>query len=355
MSKCELEVLFDRDDRTYRPGEPVRGEVVVVTDEDVRCSGLTVELLWQTHGAGNTDRTVLDTLALAPEPWNPGLRYRYPFSFTAPGRPLTYHGHFLNVDHCVAARADLPWALDPKASEEYLLVPGPDSHREHLASPVDFTVAAAGSSGPVAKVIGWLLLPVLLVLVVALLLMILPLVLVIGGVVLLRRVIAERRLGRVTVEVSGPEVGPPTEPGVAKSVASRLGVIARPFTPRAITPGGELRFQVRFQPRTAVDVDRVTVRLVGTEECRSGSGTNAKTHTHTLCEETSLLAEGVSFIPGVPMELTGVLPVPALEAYSFRAHNNALKWKLEVAIEIPSWPDWKRDHPLLLVPCPEAQ
>jgi hypothetical protein len=47
--------------------------------------------------------------------------------------------------------------------------------------------------------------------------------------------------------------------------------------------------------------------------------------------------------------------VPALEAYSFRAHNNALKWKLEVAIEIPSWPDWKRDHPLLLVPCPEAQ
>jgi len=355
MSKCELEVVFDRDDRTYRPGEPVRGEVVVVTDQDVSCKGLTVELLWQTHGAGNTDRTVLETLALAPGPWSPGLRHRYPFSFTAPGRPLTYHGHFLNVDHCVAARADLPWALDPKVCEEYLLLPGPESYREHLATPVDFTVTPSATSGAAAKAIGWLLLPVFLVLLAALLVMVLPLVLVIGGVVLLRRWFAERRLGRVSVEVNGPEVGQPAEPGVAKSVASRLGVIARPFTPRAITPGGEVRFQVRFQPRTAVDVDRVVVRLAGTEECRSGSGTNAKTHTHTLCEETSVLAEGVSFIPGVPMELTGVLPVPDLEAYSFRAHNNALRWKLVVEIQVPRWPDWKRDHPLAMVPGPEAR
>ena len=56
MSNCELEVRFDRDDRTYRPGDPVRGEVVAVTDEDVSCKGLSIELLWQTHGAGNTDR-----------------------------------------------------------------------------------------------------------------------------------------------------------------------------------------------------------------------------------------------------------------------------------------------------------
>lgn len=351
MSKCELEVLFDRADRTYRPGEPVRGEVVVVTDEDVSCKGLTVELLWQTHGAGNTDRTVLDTLALEAQRWSPGLRYRYPFAFTAPSRPLTYHGHFLNVDHYVAARADLPWAVDPKVGEEYLLVAGPDSHRDHLATPVDFTTTVSATSGPVAKLIGWVLLPVFLVLLAALLVMVLPLVLVIGGVVLLRRFIAERRLGRVTVEVSGPEVAPP-HAGVAKNVVLRVS--ARTPTPRAITPGGEVRFQVRFQPRTAVDVDRVSVRLACTEECRSGSGTNAKTHTHTLCEERSVLAEGVSLIPGGPMELTGVLPVPDLPAYSFRAHNNTLKWTLEVWIEVPRWPDWKRDHPLAMIPGPET-
>lgn len=353
MSTCELEVRFDRDDRTYRPGDPVRGEVVAVTDEDVSCKGLSIELLWQTHGAGNTDRTVLETVAVEAQQWSPGLRYRFPFAFTAPDRPLTYHGHFLNVDHCVAARADLPWARDAKVSEEYLLAPGPASHRDHLASPVDFTVTPAGASGPVAKVIGWLLLPILLVLVAALLLMILPLVLVIGGVVLLRRFIAERRLGRVTVEVSAPEVAP-TPTSATKSVVTRMSARARPPALRAITPGDGVRFRVLFQPRTRVDVDRVSVRLVGVEECRSGSGTNSKTHTHILCEETTVLAEGVSYIPGVPMELAGELPVPDLPAYSFRAHSNSLKWKLEVIIEVPRWPDWKRDHPLALIPGPDA-
>jgi hypothetical protein len=352
MSKCELEIRFDRDDRTYQPGDPVRGEVVAITDEDVSCNGLSIELLWQTHGAGNTDRTVLDTIAVEAQQWSPGLRYRFPFAFSAPDRPLTYHGHFLNVDHCVAARADLPWARDAKVSEEYLLAPGPASHRDHLASPVDFTVTPAGTSGPVAKVIGWLLLPILLVLVVALLLMILPLVLVIGGVVLLRRFIAERRLGRVTVEVSAPEVAPP-RPGGAAGLSAKATSRWQPPAPRAVTPGSAVRFRVRFQPRTQTVVDRVSVRLVGAEECRSGSGTNAKTHTHTVCEETTVLAEGMSFLGGAPVELAGELPLPDLPAYSFRAHSNALKWKLEVSIEVPNWPDWKREHPLALIPGPE--
>jgi hypothetical protein len=349
MSKCDLQVQFDREDRTYHPGEAVRGEVVVTTDQEVSCRGLAVELLWQTHGAGNTDRQILDRLLLEPQTWSPGRPFRYPFSFTAPSTPLTYHGHFLNVDHSVAARADLPWAVDAKAREEYLLRPGPTSRADHLAATVDFTRAPAGTSGPVAKTIGWLLLPIVLVLLAALLVVLLPIVLVVGGVILARRRLAERRLGPVTVHPSAEAVGLPATGG-PMAIAGRFGARSRPDTVYAISPGEPLRFSVRFQPRSRVDVDRVTARLVATEKCTSGSGTNSKTHTQTLCDAQAILAEGLPGMAGIPVELSGELQVPDLEAYSFRAASNALTWNLEVKVEVPRWPDWVRATPLALVP-----
>ena len=349
MCACELEVRFDREGRSYRPGEAVRGEVVVTADQDVSCRGLAIELLWQTHGAGNKDQMVLDQIVLEAQQWSPGHPYRYPFAFTAPATPLTYHGHFLNVDHYVAARADLPMAIDAKASEEYLLLPGASSRRDYLAAVVDFTQSQPAKSGLVAKAIGWFLLPVILGLLAVLLMALLPILFAVGIVVVVRRWLAERRLGRVTVGVNAPEVGSSASPG-AMSVVGRFGSWLRGDRIHGISPGEPVRFNVRFQPRTQVDVDRVSARLVGAEECRSGSGTDAKRHTRALCDEQVVLAQGLACFPGAPVDLAGELGVPDIEAYSFRSQDNALKWRLEVKIESPRWPDWSRDTTLALVP-----
>ncbi|MEW6364975.1 MAG: hypothetical protein AB1714_10085 [Acidobacteriota bacterium] len=349
MCACQLEVCFDREGRSYRPGETIRGEVVVTSNKEVSCRGLEIELLWQTHGAGNKDRTVLDHIALGPQRWSPGSPWHYTFSFAAPVKPLTYHGHFLNVDHYIAARADLPMAIDAKTSEEYLLLPGPSSRTEYLAAPVDFTQSQSAQSGPAGKVIGWILLPAILGLVAVLLGFLLPILLAVGAVVVLRRWLAERRLGRVTVDVNTPEVGR-SRSAAAVPLVGRLSSWWRGDKVHAVSPGEPVRFHVRFQPRGHVDLDRVSAKLIGTEECRSGSGSDAKTHKHAICEQELVLAQGLACYPGTPMDLAGELLVPDIEAYSFRSHNNALKWRIEVKIEAPRWPDWSRDTTLALVP-----
>src|SRR4030042_2567192 len=158
MSKCDLEVRFASDGRAYRPDSTVDGDIVVTVDEVVSSKGPRVELGWQTHGMCNKDQQVLTEVVLKPQQWSPGQASSYPFSFTAPKQPLTYHGHFLNVDHHVAARVDLPWKIDPKASEDYVLEPGPSSHQDYLALPRDFSQPQTkGKSSWVGQAIGWLL------------------------------------------------------------------------------------------------------------------------------------------------------------------------------------------------------
>ena len=47
-----------------------------------------------------------------------------PFNILVEGVPLTYRGEYLNIDHYVDVRIDIPWSLDPKASEEFLVLAG---------------------------------------------------------------------------------------------------------------------------------------------------------------------------------------------------------------------------------------
>ena len=107
MSKCDIEIRFDRDDRTYEPNDQIIGEVLVTPNADVSCKKLTIELYWETHGFGDTERVTIDQSKEHPPPWSQGQRYRFPFRFTAPKIPLTYHGHLLYVDHYVKAIVDL--------------------------------------------------------------------------------------------------------------------------------------------------------------------------------------------------------------------------------------------------------
>ncbi len=351
MSKCDLEVRFASDDRTYKPGSRVEGDVVVTVDERVSCKGLRIELGWQTHGIGNTDRRVLDQVMLEPQQWSAGQAYSYPFSFTAPSQPLTYHGHFLNVDHFVAARVDLAWKIDPKVSEDYVLDAGPSSRDDYLAACTDFSQPPAGKPSWVGKLFGWLLVPVIIVLLLALLTMLIPILLLIGAVVLVRRHLAERRLGKVMVDLDAPTVKTGTDAGGVAATASRMGSRWRRPT-YALTPGESTRCRVRFTPKQDLAINGVKVTLVGKEQCRSGAGTNARTHVHKVHEEQVVLAEGASYMGRMPTEVGGTFTVPHTAAYSFKARENNLTWELQVVVDLPKWVDWKQDVRVWLVPKP---
>ncbi len=124
MSRCDLAVLFDREDRTHRPGEKVRGKIEVKVNKEVTCKALGVEFCWQTHGKGDRDAKSIDKMVLSEKKWMVGSSLAFPFEFTVPRRPLTYHGNYLNIDYYIKARADISWAIDPKAEEEIIVAPG---------------------------------------------------------------------------------------------------------------------------------------------------------------------------------------------------------------------------------------
>jgi len=123
MSKCDLQIVFERDDRTYRGGDEVSGTVYVQVNQDVETNGIVLERFWQTHGRGNTATGPKERNVLFQGDLRAGQSLSYPFRFTAPDGPPTYHGRYLNVDHYVHVHVDIPWAIDPKLKEEYVLLP----------------------------------------------------------------------------------------------------------------------------------------------------------------------------------------------------------------------------------------
>ena len=98
MTISDLRVELDKPERTYRPGEAISGRVLVYPDSVTECEGLTVALVWATHGKGNRARQPEKAFHLFRGTWLSGEEASYPFSLTAPSGPPTYHGTILNLD-----------------------------------------------------------------------------------------------------------------------------------------------------------------------------------------------------------------------------------------------------------------
>ncbi|HID74651.1 MAG TPA: hypothetical protein EYP56_01490, partial [Planctomycetaceae bacterium] len=322
MSKCDLEIFFDRRDRTYRPGDLVRGTVSVEVNKDVHCDGLVLETYWQTHGRGNTATGSKPSMVLFRGDWAAGTRHEYPFQFTAPDGPPTYHGHYLNIDHYVHVRAQIPWALDPKCKEDYLLLPGsrPYGNLPQSDKPRNLTALAGTLGVPLGVlilIVGLLFFPC------GLLLVPVALIAIFLG---LRKKLAEKKLGRVELQCKAPTV----------------------------SPGGAVPLRLRFTPRKRCRLNGITAKLTAVERCVSGSGTNRTTHVHRLYQKTMALVDECQLAAKEPVEAEVAVPIPETAAYSFSAPDNELRWELEVRIDIPLWPDWVDKRTLIVRPVAEA-
>ena len=325
MSKCDLQIVFDRDDRRYRGGEEVSGTVHVRVNRDVQCNGLVLEHFWQTHGRGNTTRGKPQSIVLFKGQWRAGESFSYAFRFTVPNGPPTHRGRYLNIDHYVRARVDVPWAFDPNAREEYFLLP---SGRPYGNRPRTQTQREAVKHG--LQRFGT---PLGIAMIVFGVLLLFPfgLVLIPLGCLLLgfsmRKILAERKLGKVALR----------------------------FALTLVSPGGSVPLRLTFTPRSSSRLDGVTARLVGMERCVSGSGTNRSTHTHKFYDRTVALAGGRDVKAFERTQIDGAVQIPELHAYSFRATDNELIWTVDVRIDIPLWPDWTENRVLTVRPLAAAE
>ena len=324
MSKCDLGIVFDRRDRRYRPGEKVTGTVHVQVNRDVNCRAVLLERFWQTHGRGNTATGPKRADILHQGQLRAGQVLEFPFGFTAPDGPPTYRGRYLNIDHYVHLRVDVPWAIDPKLKEEYILQPGrrpwgnmPSLTRSSAAGKMSLGLVGV-PIGVALLVFGFIFLPFAIFLIPA------------GLLVLffaLRKTLAERKIGQVRFTCGSAQAA----------------------------PGSDLPVRLYFVPRSSSRLNRITAKLVGKESCVSGSGTNRTTHTHKFHERTvELLAES-DLRAGSPMDLKATVPIPQTDAFSFRATDNEVQWELEVRVDIPLWPDWIEKRPLIVRPLVEPE
>ncbi len=321
MAKCDLSIELDDPNGIHHGGGKITGTVHVNATGDVRCKALEVKSIWRTHGRGNVDQGVIDRATVFQGEWVANERQSYRFELKIGDWPPTYHGNYLSVDHYVEATADIPWAFDPKTRRSFSMSPtcGPDgatAQRETAGSALAgkifgsvFIVVFVGIF--LLTPVGWIGLPFLF--------------LISFGIWLFRSFLPKRALG--TVECS--------------------------LTEDNVHPGGKLSGTLQFTPRKALKINGVTMNFHATEKCVSGSGSNRKTHTHSVFKKTEILEPQTTLPANQSCKYDFEIDVPDDTPYSMDLKDNDLIVGVDLRIDIPRWPDWTRKFPLLVVPSAE--
>lgn len=329
MAECELEIRFDRADRTYRGGEPISGEVVVRTRGVVPCRRLVVERFWETRGKGTRNRGRKTAIELFGGEWRTPGPHRYPFTFKAPSYPPTYHGRALHVEHLVAARADIPWA--PNAlKEEKFEVSGEgdgDGAMEAAMAPAGHPIGQPATFGPLAQGCGLMAGIGLIVIGIPLCAIGVGILLIPLGVYIvyrmLRNTIAETRLGRVSID---------------------LGRGGR------VCPGEAMPVKIAFTAAADLTLTGITAILTCKELCSSGSGKNRTTHTQVLHDQTIVLAPAQTINAKRAVAVSGSIPFPPDAAYSFASADNRVVWDVEFRIAQRGWGEWRQKRLVGVMP-----
>ncbi len=342
MSKCSLSIELERPDFTYRPGELVRGRIEVTALEDCTCDGLSIELMWRTHGRGNRAKGDPNLQSLGKAQWKADETRSYPFELTLPAGPVTYHGNLINVDWYLDARADIPWALDPKAEREILLVPGPAEGEMRSAGgyrdPARPGIARYDVGGP--KRTGWqgragvgtrvffgLLFGG------------------IGGVAFYQ---SHSVFTLVFVLVGLGIAGGALLRPVAES---RIGVPEVEIDPNELRAGERATVRLILAPVSRAHINGVSMEVRGQEIAVSGSGTNRTTHRHDLFRAPSKLDGPTGAVEaGARAQFQGTLALPPDAAPSFRATDNEVRWSVTIRVDIEGWPDWQDEYVFTVVP-----
>ncbi|AWV90642.1 hypothetical protein [Bradymonas sediminis] len=328
MSKCDISIELDDFGAGHPAGGVVRGVVTVEVSDACKCKALSLVMGWHTHGRGNRVANEVASVELFSGNWEAGERVTYPFELALPAGPLSYHGHFLNVDWFLLARADIPWAIDPKCEQDFVVIEGAST----LTEPQPWAVERldklrqdhdGGVSGGFLAFAGLFLATgcflvyqgatgdgILTGIVLVFMGVVFVLVSLLMAFATLRNKMASVRLGKV--EVDWPE--------------------------RPIHTGETVPLRVRVNG--AKGQHQFNATLFCREEVVSGSGTNERTYRHNVYSAPIQMSRN-SETPG-RIDVEGLLAIPEAGAPSFYAQDNELSWFVELHIDVAGWPDWTR-------------
>jgi hypothetical protein len=336
MAKCDLQILLDRPDRTYKFGEPISGAIKISTQEDFHCRKLTLIRAWKTEGRGNHASGGEEGMIFADEEeFKAGETKEYPFRFVGLAGPASYQGHYLSVDWYLRAQLDIPLTVDIKHEEKFFLIPGETSEKillgveEHLQDAPE-TTSALQERMSMAKVLaipclviglimisvsGWYHLALAVGLALA----------SFGGwhtFLLFRNILAQQKLGQVEVQI----------------------------LPEKLSAGEQVECRVLLPKHHAARLQKILATVKGEERVVSGVGNHKTSHTHTI-HEYALEQNDSNIIPVEnKMQFIFSLHIPDKAPSTFRAPDNALLWVIRVQLDIRDWPDWVQEFPVTVLP-----
>ncbi len=338
MSKCDLSIELDRTDHLYRIGDTVRCTVYVSVDENVTCNALTITNMWKTHGKGNRDSKTLSEEELFKGEWQAG-EYTYSYSFELKEGPLTYRGHYINIDRYIKVRADIPWAIDPKTEIEYIVEKGGQSPEANEYN--DLNANAYSQHKHIKKLRSMIDNPMAIFKygVIA------SLVLIgIGGLInysvfFTNNAFGEPILGFILMG-AGIFIG--VKMIMKKILFGKVGRVTFEVQPSSLRATDETEIRFEFTPNVDLDVNKITFSLIGLESATSGSGTNRSTVTHEFHKtELELTRKGLLMRDMPVMERT-TIEIPVDAPHTFIAMNNRILWTIRASMDIDKSPDWHK-------------
>jgi hypothetical protein len=322
MAKCDLLIELDDPEAEYPGGGTITGVVHVQVDADVHCKRLEVQSVWRTHGRGNVATGTAGSVTLFAGEWRAGERHEYRFELPIAQWPPTYHGHYLNVDHSVDARAKIPWGSDPKASQPFLMRPSCGPEGAMVVKP------PTQAKGVVGCLVGIAVLAFLIGFAAvlaqagafALLFLLLPLS---GFLIWFFRVFLPRFV---------------------------LGEVQHRFSSETFSPGELAKGELVIRPRKQLSINGVTLQFQAREQCVSGSGSNRSTHKHVLLDRLDTLQGATTLAADQQHRFELSVQLPEQAPYSLELTDNQLIWSATLRVDIPRWPDWVKEIPLRVVP-----
>ncbi len=371
LPPARLRIVLERPDRRYAPGEVVRGRVDVEATSAFTFDRLVVELRWATRGKGSVDSGATSEIVHGEGSCAPG-RWSLPFQIALdPAAMRTCHGVLVSLDWAVAARLEVPRAVDPETAQGIVVVAPPTApaRTEHALSAlavhppsarepaferahgggVAMSSGASAAFGGVLSAggIGWLVAH--------------GFDLVANGAVLAAFV---SLFGGYMVWTSVRRMW-------TRAAVRRLELYVGPCAAPPIFARGEpVACLVRVATAGSVRVRRVVFALLARERARYSSDGREKSATHDHewgareVLEPHVRAPREPGYRGAPDDdvacVLDTLPPPERDAREYRAilavprdapptlqtEHNSVRWLLRVLVELDGAPDWDEVHEL---------
>jgi hypothetical protein len=346
-----LSIHLDKQDGTFRPGEPIIGSVELVCPDARRLDELILALDWNVETPGEPHGVRAASLVLAKQVnivANEPQTFR--FELIAPPGPLTYHGHILSVHWLLRAEAKLGWKQRERAESRISLIAWTEEERSlsirsyRLGRPQQSLVYNPGplseivhekneeSRGIEHPIVGIALAGAT----VALALLhanpytrIFALLLLVGGLSTLFAHLPRRTLRR------------------------RLGPPQLDIHPEIVHAGGILTVTVAFRPPRPEVLSEMVFSLHATEVAArpSSEPDEPRFYRHSLHVERRVVDEARLRLDGARVTvIQEMFHLPESAPPSFGAPHNELRWEVTASVRTPDRLTWKQSRRILVFP-----